>query len=286
MTTGIPDIMRILNNDEVMAVVERNKQADFLFNVKAEDINVLYCAKSGDDCKWRKDRQKHWFFEWIYSLNAQAEVELPDRVVKLNPNEMILYPPNVTHKEIPNVKHTQQIISMGISVDCDIEFETGILISDTEGILGWLFENCYKEYTQKKDGHMQLIQGFVKAIYIYTGRYISNKSFLSGNLFSQCSDYIKKNYRENLSIALLESVFCVSGSYISRMFSKKYGMGPMQYMNYCRINEAKKLLANDKNTIAMISSKVGFKDPLYFSRVFLKQEGVSPTEYRKRMLMD
>lgn len=262
-----------------------NMTAEFLLNVKPENIHIRRCDKSGEDCNWRKKRQKHKFFELIYALNAQAEIELPDRLVKLNPNDMILYPPNVSHKEIPNTKHVQQIISMAVDVECEVLFETGIHISDVDGILGWLFENCNNEFSRKKENYIQLVQSYVNAIFIHAGRYVSAGGWNKGDLLSQCTEYIRKHYNENISISLLESVFCVSASYISRLFSKKYKMGAMQYVNKCRINEAKKLLANDKYSVSMIAAKVGFKDPLYFSRAFKKQEGMSPLQYRKSIIL-
>lgn len=260
-----------------------SRQAEYLYNIKIEEICVRRCEKSGEDCNWRKKRQKHKFFELIYAVNAQARIELPDRIVTLNPNDVIIYPPNVSHKEIPNPKHMQQIICMAVEMECDIEFETAIHITDADGIIGILFENITKEFQEKSEKYNSLIQAYVKAIFIYAGRYVAEGNLQSTDLLSQCTNYINKYYRENISISQLESVFCVSGSYISRIFSKKFGMGAIQYVNCCRINEAKKLLVNDKNSVSMIAIRVGFKDPLYFSRAFKKQEGMSPSQYRKNL---
>lgn len=259
------------------------RQAEFLFNIRAEDLIVRRVDKSGEDCRWRKNRQKHNFFELIYAVNAQADIELEDRIVTLNPNDMILYPLGVCHKEIPNPRHTQQIISMAVEVECGLEFDTAIHIPSDDGVIGGLFENCVREFNAKKENYIQLIQSYVKAIFTYAGRQLFESSFQKGSLLNRCTSYIKKHYSEDLSIAQLESVFCVSGSYISRVFSKKYDMGVMQYLNVCRIDEAKKLLSNEKYTVAMVAMRVGFRDPLYFSKVFKKHEGIAPLQYRKKI---
>ena len=54
-----------------------------------------------------------------------------------------------------------------------------------------------------------------------------------------------------------------------------------QYIQYCRLEYAKKLLKNTEDTIAQISEQCGISDFNYFSRLFKRQYGVSPREYRK-----
>ena len=61
---------------------------------------------------------------------------------------------------------------------------------------------------------------------------------------------------------------------------ERTGLSPKDYVTKIQLTEAKKLLKTTTYTIKNISLTVGFKDPLYFSRVFLKHEHCSPTEYR------
>ena len=58
------------------------------------------------------------------------------------------------------------------------------------------------------------------------------------------------------------------------------GMTPMQYITFLRITRAKELLRSTDYSIQEISSMVGYENPLYFSRIFKKQTGYSPSEYR------
>lgn len=58
-------------------------------------------------------------------------------------------------------------------------------------------------------------------------------------------------------------------------------MSPMQYILMNRINNAVSLLETTDYNVNEISTIVGYENPLYFSRLFKKQKGVSPTEYRK-----
>ena len=57
----------------------------------------------------------------------------------------------------------------------------------------------------------------------------------------------------------------------------------MQYVLSLRITNAENLLETTEYNIAEISNIVGYENPLYFSRIFKKQKGLSPSEYRKRI---
>lgn len=61
------------------------------------------------------------------------------------------------------------------------------------------------------------------------------------------------------------------------------GFTPMQYILSIRISSAQSLLETTEYNIAEIAAIVGYDDPLYFSRLFKKQIGVSPSEFRKRI---
>ncbi len=60
-------------------------------------------------------------------------------------------------------------------------------------------------------------------------------------------------------------------------------MTPMQYVLSLRISNAQSLLENAEYNVSEIASMVGYDNPLYFSRLFKKQVGAAPTEYRKLM---
>ena len=68
------------------------------------------------------------------------------------------------------------------------------------------------------------------------------------------------------------------------LFKEHTGKSAIDYIIHLRIETAKNLLKKTTYTINEISSKVGFKNPLYFSRKFKEKTGVSPSEYKKQFL--
>ena len=73
----------------------------------------------------------------------------------------------------------------------------------------------------------------------------------------------------------------ISPGYLSRLFKEKNGVGFKEYVQECRLNRAKELLADPKLKTYEIATMSGFRDYKHFSQTFLKCCGCSAREYRK-----
>lgn len=94
-------------------------------------------------------------------------------------------------------------------------------------------------------------------------------------------EFITQNYSNDISVSDLAGYVGLSRSHLHRIFVEETGDSPMQYLTKYRIEQSLNLLKATDMSIAYIASSVGFSDQLYFSRVFSKQMGISPSKYRK-----
>ena len=101
-------------------------------------------------------------------------------------------------------------------------------------------------------------------------------------------DYLQEKLTDpNLQIGQLAEKAGVSDTYLRRIFKKKYGLSPAGYITRERLRLAKALLEREEGqSIQAVATQVGFRDPLYFSRIFRKQYGLSPTDYCKEFFHD
>lgn len=95
--------------------------------------------------------------------------------------------------------------------------------------------------------------------------------------------YVEQRYMDDLSLLDIASAFFVSREYVSRKFKQEFGINFSDYLATYRIDKAKRLMQNPHLKIAQIAEMVGFRDVKYFSKVFKKQEGLSPKAYRSKL---
>ena len=86
----------------------------------------------------------------------------------------------------------------------------------------------------------------------------------------------------NFSIDSIASALHLSHSWLCALFKKEMGMSMQQYLISVRINKASVLLIETSLPVNEIAYSCGFTDALYFSALFKKRQGHSPSQYRKK----
>ncbi len=94
--------------------------------------------------------------------------------------------------------------------------------------------------------------------------------------------YFSSHYNSQISIDDYAHSHNFSISWFIQNFKQYTGTTPAQYILFLRISNAKTLLEDTTYNISEISQAIGYENPLYFSRIFKKQSGLSPSEYRKQ----
>ncbi|NMB25855.1 MAG: AraC family transcriptional regulator [Firmicutes bacterium] len=94
-------------------------------------------------------------------------------------------------------------------------------------------------------------------------------------------DHIKEHFREELTLEDVAQAVHFSPYYLSRLFREELGLTFVNYLTIVRMDEAKRLLLETDWTISRIAALVGYQDPSYFTKVFKKMEGQTPTQFRR-----
>lgn len=94
-------------------------------------------------------------------------------------------------------------------------------------------------------------------------------------------EYVEEHYYENLMLVDVAQKVGISAGYLSTLFQKQLSKGFVDYLNEIRIEHACTYLQQNFLKTYEIAYKVGFKDEKYFSKVFKKIKGQTPSEYRK-----
>jgi len=95
--------------------------------------------------------------------------------------------------------------------------------------------------------------------------------------------YLENNYTKDILLEDMAKLAEITPQYLCRLFQSTLRMRPMEYVLYLRMKEAKTLMLTDKNMpVNEIAAAVGYHDTSYFCRMFRKNTGLTPGEFKKR----
>jgi two-component system response regulator YesN len=107
----------------------------------------------------------------------------------------------------------------------------------------------------------------------------------AGALIEKIREYIKHNYMQDITLDDMAGMVGLSTFYFSKIFKHYQKINFIDYLTSVRINRAKELLENPLINIKEISNMIGYSEPNYFTRVFRRLEGITPTEYRNKKVL-
>ena len=110
-----------------------------------------------------------------------------------------------------------------------------------------------------------------------------NTSIQDETFLSKVLRFLKGNYTRPITSKTLCQEFACSRSHLSHTFNQAMGITLKEYLNVLRIEGAKQLLHSSELNITEIAFSIGFSDGNYFTNVFKKHTGISPSAYRKRV---
>ncbi|SCW44391.1 two-component system, response regulator YesN [Ruminococcaceae bacterium YRB3002] len=103
----------------------------------------------------------------------------------------------------------------------------------------------------------------------------------SNDIIDNALQYINNHYAdEDISLDSVAEAINISANYLSALFSHRVGLSFVEYLTKKRMSRAKFLLRNTSKKSGEIACEIGYKDPRYFSFVFKKNQGCTPSQYR------
>lgn len=150
-----------------------------------------------------------------------------------------------------------------------------------------LFLAMIQELKLCKDDYEELLANYLRQLLIMIHRLIISKprgkSMFVMNEIDAAVQYFHSNYNKSISIEEYATAHNMSVSWFIRSFKEYTNTTPAQYILSLRISNARTLLESTSCNISEIANIIGYDNPLYFSRLFKKQCGMSPSEFRRRL---
>ena len=140
----------------------------------------------------------------------------------------------------------------------------------------YLAPPLYREVTA---GYLQQLIALIGRKLVYS---TNNVSPSQNHRIEEICRLMHRNYRKGLAIAEYAQATSLSESRFSHLFKETTGVSPHRYLLDIRIDRACELLRETDLSVAQICGEIGIGDQNYFSRVFKKMRGCSPSAYRKQ----
>lgn len=251
----------------------------------------------------RSPEHAHPFFELCFVSEGHLSIVLEKRrVIKVGAEEMVLTAPNCFHHEeyekgvqpragwIGFVMPEDSEIAVELAKRCAIPLRLPEAPDSPEVIL----EEVVREQREKNLGWQEKIHAGVLRLIILVLRadptslrppkHETWQKFSSKitHTLTSASHFMQEHCGESVSISELARYFDLSPAYFSSVFRQHFGLSPKAYLIAARINKARKLLAENNLSNAAIAEECGFYDESHFSRVFQKQTGVLPGNYKRQ----
>jgi AraC family transcriptional activator of pobA len=179
----------------------------------------------------------------------------------------------------------------------DYEVNEALHLSPKEEDILWdLFNKIQVEYYNNQDEYsrdiiLTHIDSFLKYAQRFYKRQFLNRSVLSGTIITKFTDVLKYYFengglqREGLpSVKYMATKLSISPKYLSDLLKQETGKTALEHIHISLVIEAKNILLNTDKTVSETAYQLGFENPPYFSRLFKKEVGVTPTEYREQFL--
>ena len=252
------------------------------------------------------DRFSHFHenTELLYLKEGEMRVILNDKPFELHSGELIVVNPNEPHSLEPKaqecdcciIKFSPEILSsqgyiLPFTADTHPVFSREFV--ENSGIAA-LIADAAGEWEKKDTGFELAVKADVLKILRILICSFSEKgvdvraSATGGGIQSVIGDilqYVNENFR-NVDERKTAEHFNISYSYFSRSFKSIMNRSFKDYVNYLKINDARKMLLETDKSIAEISSLLGFSSSSHFINVFGRLNGCSPKQYRKNIEKD
>jgi two-component system response regulator YesN len=110
--------------------------------------------------------------------------------------------------------------------------------------------------------------------------YAAIRQGMTTDLFQTMKQFVIRHAHEDISLETIAEHVKLSPFYVSKLFKEECGMNYIDFLTECRMDKAKKMMADANKSLKEIAIDIGYRDPNYFSRAFKRYYGVTPTEYR------
>ena len=289
----------------------QNRHQPLIMNYPIDKLHLLTLnvglANHHGDWNWKNVRSP--FARLYYVTEGTAQIEMPSGVYTLTPHHLYFIPAYTKHSYICDSTFSHYYIhiyedlqsEMSILEQWDYPMEVNACNTDLELVKRLCF-NPFLKLPQSNpdayDNHQTLVsnlqlnqrrpfcdkvesRGILFVLMSRFLKYATPKAEVRDDRIQMSLNYIRKNIGSRLDIDLLADKACMSKDHYIRVFKRETGETPNVYITKRKLEKAELSLVTTALPIKSIADSLGYDDYSYFNRIFKKNAGVTPLQYRE-----
>lgn len=268
-----------------------NLKYHFDMNTETDSkIKLLSVTESSYENDWPSYKHSHAFTELFYVRGGRGSFLIEDEVFPIGKDDLIIINPNLSHTEISlgTVPLDYIVLAVeGLSFSFKEDRQYCIFnCSSRKDHLLFYFTSMLSELERKEDCYQEICCSMLNILTIHLKRMTGSAFDLvvaeaANKDVERVRRYMDSHYQDPLTLDFLAELSHLNKYYFLHLFTRSYGISPVNYLNERRIYISKELLLNTDHSIGEIAQLTGFSSQSYFSQSFKKSCHMTANAYRK-----
>ena len=220
-------------------------------------------------------------FALSYRVTGDSKFYSDDEVLKISDGDIMYFPKGVGY----HIEAGQEVL-YAVNFECEGDLPERVMAASVRRrpFFETAFLEMYRAWTERESGYYARTMSYLYRILAELESEVELEARDSS--YAKLKPAISMIYsgymNPELSVGMLAEQIGVSETYFRRIFERNMGERPLDFINRLRISYAKEYLTSGYYNVESVAAMCGFSDSKYFSTVFRRIAGMSPSEYLKR----
>lgn len=236
--------------------------------------------------------------ELIFITSGKGSILIGNKRFQIKEGMLFYLCPEVLHSIETNKKEPICFLSVHFSYAYVSFYDSKWAIEDKVEMLPlqsglelkdyYQVEELFKKLVDSWDAKLPAYEFITKTLFqqlliaIYQNIRKQNQNYATSLKVEKIIQYMHQNIDNKVTLTELSEMVQLSSTYLSRVFKEITGYSVIEFFNKIKIDKAKEIIMEGDKKVKEVAQALGFTDEFYFSKVFKRIEGISPSEYYSR----
>lgn len=254
---------------------------------------LLYAREDVYENNWFSSVHSHSYTELFYITLGEGIFSIAGNRISVKSGDLLLINSNVPHTELSSKQNALGYIVLGVkSVEFAFENEENRdYLMSCNPILTQKLAPIFREILQEKESgerySSELCQSLLQTVLFYILKNTGDSISLTESersVSKECAEvkrYIDSHFKEDITLDVLSKRAHINKYYLVHSFKKAFGMSPINYLQFRRITESRRIIVETDTPISQIAQMMGFTSQSSFTQCFKRIVNLTPTHLRK-----